>query len=244
MEHRAQRSTVPTRTISPDHLSDRATVTTRERHTTVNNSRLADVEEKLEGLSSELAISHKGTTRWRMISFGITVVLVALATVAMFLPLGPDMDPLVALKDEVDGLRDNVERVLPLGSIIAWVPHPQKGAKPEKKLPSGWLPCDGSLITNGVWKGKSTPAINNKGYFLRGGTEGQALTPEGDQIARHTHTYSRATHSYSPGNICSSGGTCGDPDNLEVSSVNTNENTGGSETRPKNMRVVYAIKCW
>lgn len=244
MEHRAQRSTVPTRTISPDHLSDRATVNPRERHATVDNSRLADVEEKLEGLSSELAISHKGTTRWRMISFGITIVLVALATVAMFLPLGPDKDPLDALKGEVDGLREDVEKVLPFGSIVAWVPHPLKGSTPEINLPYGWLPCDGSLITQGQWKNDKTPDINNAGYFLRGGTEGQALTFEGDQMARHTHTYSRATHSNSPGNICSSGGTCGDPDSLEVSTVNTNENTGGSETRPKNMRVVYAIKCW
>merc|ERR1712226_884434 len=100
------------------------------------------------------------------------------------------------------------------------------GVKPEKKLPDDWLPCNGSPITKGVWKGKSTPTINNVGYFLRGGREDQALTFEDDQIASHTHTYSMASHSTKSGNICSSGGTCGDPDNLKVSTVNTGVNTG------------------
>ena len=52
---------------------------------------------------------------------------------------------------------------LPPGTIIAWIP----GA--DEQLPNRWQICDGSVITEGEWKGKNTPDLTHA--FLVGGAK-------------------------------------------------------------------------
>ena len=81
----------------------------------------------------------------------------------------------------------------PLGTILAWVPRPE-ASLPTEALPDGWLPCDGSTITKGPWTGGKTPDLNSIGAFLRGGTDGNILEMESDQVQDHQHEDSGHQH--------------------------------------------------
>ena len=74
----------------------------------------------------------------------------------------------------------------PLGTILAWVPHPEASLANED-LPDGWVPCNGSTITKGPWTGGKTPDLNSIGAFLRGGTDDKILEVEDDQVQDHEH---------------------------------------------------------
>ena len=37
----------------------------------------------------------------------------------------------------------------PIGTILAWVPKPEKTSSKAVSITDGWMPCDGSLITQG-----------------------------------------------------------------------------------------------
>ena len=43
---------------------------------------------------------------------------------------------------------------LPPGTIIAWIPG-------KEQIPNRWQICDGSVITEGEWKGKNTPDLTH-----------------------------------------------------------------------------------
>ena len=88
----------------------------------------------------------------------------------------------VLIMFKVDQLSDQS----PLGTILAWVPHPEASLANED-LPEGWLPCNGSTITKGPWTGGKTPDLNSIGAFLRGGTEETILEVESDQLQDHQH---------------------------------------------------------
>ena len=75
----------------------------------------------------------------------------------------------------------------PVGTILAWVPKPEKSSGVTVFLPEGWQYCDGSLITQGPWAGGKTPDLNFIGAFLRGGTEDSVLDIEDSQIQDHAH---------------------------------------------------------
>ena len=55
----------------------------------------------------------------------------------------------------------------PIGTILAWVPKPEKTSSNAVSIPEGWMPCDGSLIIQGLWKEGRTPDLNSVGAFLR-----------------------------------------------------------------------------
>ena len=135
-------------------------------------------------------------------------------------------------------------------------------------LPAGWQRCDGSTIEHpSPWAGKLTPDLNNEKRFLRGGHDDEQLTLEEDQLQDHehlvditdpghTHPYiddhyndhvagkgpDRTDHdantfSYVETKTTSSGKT-------GISAIATGIKTGrhGTETRPKNMNVIYVIR--
>ena len=77
----------------------------------------------------------------------------------------------------------------PIGTILAWVPKPEKTSSKAVSIPEGWMPCDGSPITQGPWKGGRTPDLNSIGGFLRGGPEDLVLEMEDSQIEDHQHDY-------------------------------------------------------
>lgn len=172
----------------------------------------------------------------------------------------------------------------PIGTILAWVKKPEDDLESISSLPDGWVPCDGSIITQGPWSGGKTPDLNG-GHFLRGGNDEELLSLEEDQVQDHQHLDNGHSHSASstspshshsyhdtwidvsisnrycetqcPGHY--SGGTT---DTLRTSnsasvpvsttvSSHTSGLTGvssayraGSETRPRNMRVQWIMRCW
>jgi len=105
---------------------------------------------------------------------------------------GGEERPRVVFCDMKSGTYTDVPQVeqlsdqSPLGTILAWVPHPEASLAAEA-LPDGWLPCDGSTITKGPWTGGKTPDLNSIGAFLRGGTEENILEVESDQVQDHQH---------------------------------------------------------
>jgi hypothetical protein len=144
---------------------------------------------------------------------------------------------------------------LPLGTIIAWNKLDDAGH------PENWVECDGRTIQFGPWSGLSTPDINTSNRFLRGGTIEQAFELEEDAFQEHYHEH---YHGFSVNNIAKSGSSYGDqnggPYYITFSSVSgTTDNAQHgkivagdkvttarftTETRPKNIKVVYLIKCW
>ena len=63
---------------------------------------------------------------------------------------------------------------------MAWTPYPNKNNDNPVTIPSGWVTCDGSQITEGIWIGQNTPDLNGSKRFLRGGIISDALNMEDD----------------------------------------------------------------
>lgn len=123
-------------------------------------------------------------------------------------------------------------------------------------VPSGWLGADGTAVSRstyaalfaaistlyGVGDGSTTFNLPDlRGYFVRGsGTNvdgtvsGTFAAKQADELKSHTHTY---TFKSTTGG--SSAG--GDPNSITNTSVNTGA-TGGTETRPKNIAMLYCVK--
>ena len=147
----------------------------------------------------------------------------------------------------------------PLGTITAWTPKTTIDSGENLDLPDGWLPCDGSSIENGPWAGGATPNLNSNGHFLRGGDENNVMDFEEDQMQDHEHTDTGHSHSYEDLSHYGSGdfkyGQSGGPNDKKFTARTTNaaeSNIGGvsssyrngDETRPRNMKVIWVMKCW
>merc|ERR1711962_974728 len=57
--------------------------------------------------------------------------------------------------------------VVPLGTIVAWTPHPKNSRNPVQ-LPAGWQRCDGSKIVGGIWHGERLPNILQEDWCRSG----------------------------------------------------------------------------
>jgi microcystin-dependent protein len=137
--------------------------------------------------------------------------------------------------------------LIPAGAIM---PFAMNGA------PTGWLAADGTAVsrstyatlfaaiatTYGVGDGATTFNVPDlRGYFVRGsGTNSDGTisgtfgAKQADELKSHTHTY---TFKSTTGG--SSAG--GDPNSITNTTVNTGA-TGGTETRPRNIPMLYCIK--
>ena len=143
---------------------------------------------------------------------------------------------------------------LPLGTIVSWNPKWRNETSVEP-LPAGWQYCDGSKIKTGPMKGKTTPNINGKHLFIRGGYRSDALEVEQDQVKtleieeQHTH-FSTTSHK----KACTSDETykgllahVSDQSNGQYyysrcSKTIQADGTGGTETRPKNIKLTFIMK--
>ena len=134
------------------------------------------------------------------------------------------------------------------GTILAWSPYPDKDTPNPASVPRGWVLCDGSEITEGDWKGRRTPDLNKSKRFLRGGHVGDALTLEEDSVNGERLTYEDNFLGYDYS--CPSGTTqsskrqvcnedCGDD---AVCKRTEHLKGSSSETKPKNMNVVFIMK--
>ena len=72
---------------------------------------------------------------------------------------------------------------------MAWTPKPDKNNQDPVPLPNCFAYCNGSPITEGIWKGHATPDLNNAKRFLRGGIVADALNMEEDSMQSHTHSH-------------------------------------------------------
>ena len=135
------------------------------------------------------------------------------------------------------------------GTILAWSPYPDKDTPNPASVPRGWVLCDGSEITEGDWKGQKTPDLNKSKRFLRGGHVGDALTLEEDCVNADQLTYE--DRFYYPGTTsCPSGSSlwvsrrvCNeDCENDVVCKRTVHLGGSSSETKPKNMNVVFIMK--
>jgi len=175
------------------------------------------------------------------------------------------------ISNDISQLNDKVNNIVnvPLGTIIAWVTKPAKVWDGMVNLPNGWLKCDGSTIPQpSIWAGQHTPNLNGEKRFLRGGTDAQMLTMEEDQMQNHKHgLYDPGhTHSYNDKYPSWGGDDHGYPgpgpfqdeknDRYDKSHTRESGKTKsgmkvqllssdyrhGSETRPKNMNVIYIMR--
>lgn len=146
----------------------------------------------------------------------------------------------------------------------AWVDAvPVGGVLPfaVNSVPTGWLLCNGSAVsrtgyanlyakigtTYGAGNGSTTFNLPDlRGEFVRGADLGRGVdssrvvgSSQADLLKAHAHTASSAlrvgTATDGNANICSGGGDAGA---VEI----TISSTGGTETRPRNVALVYCIK--
>ena len=157
---------------------------------------------------------------------------------------------------------------LPLGTIISWVTKVPDFEGETVDLPAGWQRCDGSTIEHpSVWAGKLTPDLNKEKRFLRGGPDSLQLTLEEDQLQDHehhviltdpghSHDYTDRYLGYHTTSNCATTGCTYDYSNnaphsdtsfsgkTNISAEVTGVRTGnhGTETRPRNMNVIFIIR--
>ncbi|WP_225875048.1 phage tail-collar fiber domain-containing protein [Pseudomonas bananamidigenes] len=153
-----------------------------------------------------------------------------------------------ALVKEVSRLGSAV----PVGAVMAF---------PTGIVPPGFLELDGSVQSTATYPdlaaylgttfSKGDEGSGNfrlpesRGEFLRGWDHGRGVDAgramgsyQADEFKSHTHTFS------APTSITASGGSSG----IILSATGTpnwsTTNTGGSETRPRNLAVMWCIKAW
>ena len=147
---------------------------------------------------------------------------------------------------------------------MAWTPFPDRNNQDPVPLPDCFVLCDGSAITVGIWKGHASPDLNKSKRFLRGAIVADALNFEEDSIQSHTHSHTLNdpghTHPYKDKYSCRRNYVNHDNtqyiDNCEEDRTTSSAKTGitmsitgvsgdartSSETKPKNMNVVYIMK--
>jgi len=125
-------------------------------------------------------------------------------------------------------------------------------------VPTGWLECDGSTVsrttyadlfaaigdTFGAGDGSTTFAIPDlRGEFLRGWDNGRGVdagrafgSAQGDAFKSHNHTIERFS------NVAGGASPSVASANSGQSSTQSTLNSGGDETRPRNIAMMYCIK--
>lgn len=151
----------------------------------------------------------------------------------------------------------------------AFVPSGAVMAYAQSTVPTGWLECNGQAVsrttysdlftaigvTYGDGDGSTTFNVPDyRGYFLRGWSHGASVDPnkasrtdrgdgttgdnvgtkQSDEFKSHDHTYTASNFSGSPSRGSGS-------DHISHGTRDTG-NTGGDETRPENIYVMYCIK--
>ena len=144
-------------------------------------------------------------------------------------------------------------------STPASVPTASVFALATSTVPSGYLECDGSAVsrttysdlftaistTFGSGDGSTTFNLPDlRGEFVRGWDNSRGIdssrtfgSSQADEFKSHNHTYDRTTAPSSGQDQAGSGSG----DAVSISSTNTGSR-GGSETRPRNVALMYVIK--
>ncbi len=160
------------------------------------------------------------------------------------------VDNTVAQTDQIDEYIDEQinEIGVPPGAIMPFAMN---------TAPAGWLACQGQVV-NGSDYGSLSSAIGTtyntggetslqfrlpdlRGYFVRGAgvnsdgtTSGAFGVKQADELKAHTHTFTQAI--FGPVDAGSDG------NKIAQQTTGTTGSTGGTETRPKNIAMLYCIK--
>jgi hypothetical protein len=136
--------------------------------------------------------------------------------------------------------------LLPAGAVQAFAMN---------SAPTGWLAADGTAVsrstyaalfaaigtTYGAGDGSTTFALPDlRGYFVRGSGINGDLTESGTFGEKQADDFKAHTHSTGQGivGVLGSAQFAGGPFGLQV----TTGSTGGTETRPANIAMLYCIK--
>lgn len=160
----------------------------------------------------------------------------------------------LATKDYVDASSGGGGGGAPIGSIVMW---------PTSTIPADWLECNGSTVPSQYTDlisliGTSVPDL--RGEFVRGWDHGRGvdtgrslLTTQSDEFESHTHVQNAHSHGLDDLAQFRSGARAHVDDenrytvqNLSIDETDSetaiNQNTGGVETRPRNVSLVYIIR--
>ena len=131
----------------------------------------------------------------------------------------------------------NSASTVPVGTIAAF--------PTLVSIPSDYLIANGSSFVEATYPslfialGNTTTLPDYRGEFLRGSDQGRGVdtgrvigSSQSDEFASHSHTYNRAE----AGGLVSNTGSSNNGGNVATSV------TGGTETRPRNVAIIYAIK--
>lgn len=152
----------------------------------------------------------------------------------------------------------NAQLLLAIKALIAAaVPAGAVAHFARSAAPSGWLECDGALVsrsaypalfaaigtTYGPGDGSTTFALPDaRGEFLRGWDHGRGVdagrvlgSPQTDELRSHTHPIQTSTTD------AGADGFVADATSPNVHSAATGA-TGGGETRPRNLALMVCIK--
>jgi len=220
-----------------------------ENRVTINDLHLEENKVRLDGHDEKIS---NNTDNLDIVENRVTV------------KISDNTDNLNIVEERISSVEDSVSDLTtsPLGTILAWIKSPTVGGD-TAPLTDGWQYCDGSLIkAPSMWAGKRTPDLNGANRFLRGGNEAEMLTLEEDQLEDHQHIDNGHSHSYLDRKRTFSGvkhyecGDCASDLQAETSSSHTTSShtsdigyvktnyRRGSETRPKNMKVIYIMRVW
>jgi len=160
----------------------------------------------------------------------------------------------LATKDYVDATAGGGGGGAPIGSIVMW---------PTSTIPSDWLECDGSSVPVQYTDlialiGSNIPDL--RGEFVRGWDNGRGidsgrtlLSSQSDEFRSHTHIQNAHSHGlddlakFRPGSRARSDSDSRyTVENLSIDETENetavNQNTGGAETRSRNVSLVYIIR--
>lgn len=162
--------------------------------------------------------------------------------------------------------------IVALTAVTAWATVGEIIAFPVSTIPDNFLACDGSAVSRSTYSelfdvlgttygdGDGSTTFNlpdYRGYFLRGWNAGQSVDPDaasrtdrgdgttgdyvgtkqGEQFKSHNHGYTYYKYTY-PNGTEKLGGA-----GTSISYVTgSSSGTGGAETRPKNINVMYCIR--
>lgn len=142
------------------------------------------------------------------------------------------------------GIDDNA--FVPSGAVMAFA---------MSTAPSGWLECDGSSVLRSTYSalftaiGTTFGSVDGthftlpdlRGEFVRGWDHGRGVdsgrsfgSSQADEFEAHTHA--------AQGNPGAGGGTLFQTTGGSNTSPTATESTGGAETRPRNIALMYCIK--
>jgi len=137
---------------------------------------------------------------------------------------------------------------MPVGAIIAW--HKTL----YNSLPSNWVECNGGTVSDpeSPIYGQPIPNLNGEGRFLRGSTVSGTMQEDAFQGHKHKDLYVDTTKMgwyFTDAGAGAATFVITMPDTVNVLSVGnpSDDGTNGtprtaSETRPKNMSVVWIMK--